>query len=274
MTCLVVGDLVGLVAVPAAPGLAAIRQTVRSAGARTLSAGTARMEMTISTTTAGSNLHTSITEMAVGAADFRNHLADLVFGTGVAAGAEVRLVSGTAYEKLPALLVASRHLSTPWVSIPAISPVSSSVSPGMVPTGDPSATLSELENLPLRGITGAEQVGSEDVRGVPTTEYQLSLDLGALNAYGTIFQATNGISTPAPDIRSASMEVWIDSSGLLRRQKLTSTTRTSLGTLTTEVTGTVSIDYYDFGTQVSVTAPPPNQVTPLANLGALLTPSG
>lgn len=270
---LFVADLIGLVAVPAAPGLAAIRLAVRSAGARTLSAGTARVEMTISTSTAGSGLHASITQVAIGASDFRNHLADLAFSAGPAAGGEVRLVQGMAYEKLPALVMANRHLSTPWVSIPAIS-ASSTDTPGMVPNGDPSATLAQLENLPFREVTGAQQVGSEDVRGVPTSEYRLSLNVGAMNAYGTIFQATNGINTPTPTIRTASMEVWVDSSGLLRRQRITSTGHVSVGTETTAVTSTVSIDYYDFGTAVSVVAPPPDQVTPLANLGALLSPSG
>ncbi|MGH3018362.1 MAG: hypothetical protein ACRDLU_08315 [Gaiellaceae bacterium] len=82
-----------------------------------------------------------------------------------------------------------------------------------------------------------EEIGQEDVRGVQTTRYR-----------GTI---TKG-SAPAPD--GSRVEAWLDAGGYPRRLTFGDGQHTS-------------IDFYDFGADVNIAAPPRERVVDLAELG-------
>ena len=253
--------------VPAAPSLAAVVHTVKAASALTEGSGTARVETTIKASFKGTSLNSTVTETADGVTDFRHRLADLVSEKGPAAGMEIRLVDGMSYEKLPVVLQNLRHAQTPWISSPA-PPSAGGASPGTSPTGDPDATITQLENMPLSAITAAQRVGSASVRGVETTEYRLSLNLVELNLFGALAQAKAGTTNlSSTHIRSADMEIWVDRSGLIRRQRMTEVLTAVVGAISVTGTTDITTDLYDFGVAVHISPPPADQVTPASSLG-------
>jgi len=267
-----VADLVGVVTLGSAPALTSVAATVRTASARTLSAHTARVAMSVGFSGGAPSMHTTFSEDLGGLVDFENHEMDLTGSTGPVAGLEARFVGGRLYEKLPPTLAAARHISTPWVSIPAPFGPTGSASPGTLTTGDPSATLTQLQNLSSGTITGATESGSEEVRGVPTTRYDLQLNIAAMNSLGTLYQAAQGLSgAPSTKINAAQIQVWIDSQGLIRRESFVMDATTSIPIAAGPLSfrATLSMEPYDFGVPVDVVPPPPDDVTDLPNAGAL-----
>ena len=96
-----------------------------------------------------------------------------------------------------------------------------------------------------------ESLGEEAVRGVPANRYRLTLDLARM------------IETAPADDRAAlrkeleerktktePVEVWIDDAGLARRVRFTVDS------------DDVTIDFFDFGIDVDIEAPPADQVQP------------
>lgn len=65
--------------------------------------------------------------------------------------------------------------------------------------------------------------------------------------------------------------MWIDSRKQIRRQKISQSVREPNGGTTTS--STITLELYDFGTPVKVSAPPASQVTDLARLLANAGPS-
>ncbi|HEV2369894.1 MAG TPA: hypothetical protein VGR90_08450 [Acidimicrobiales bacterium] len=272
LTGLALADVVALLVLPSALDMTTVAATVRSASARTVSAHAARVYLSIDFSGGTAGAHNSFGEAFGGVVDFTNHELDVTAVSGPVSGVEVRSVGGRVYEQLPAGAGAIRGINTPWVSIPVpASPTSGAT--GTAPTGDPAATLTQLEALSAGSIIGATEVGSESVRGIDTTRYDLQLNLSALQSLGDLAQASEGLST-STQIRSAQIQVWIDGQGLLRRERLVFDGTARAPTLTTPVTvqSTVTIEPYDFGTPVDVHAPPADQVTDLPNLGALVNP--
>jgi hypothetical protein len=108
---------------------------------------------------------------------------------------------------------------------------------------NPSTLLDELQ--PAGGF---EEVGREDVDGIPTTR----------------LRAKDPEETPVPDLRDSvpgdtvtSLEVWIDGDGLVRRLDI-ATTQTGPGdpddTLSL-VSYTMSIRFFDLGAPITIEAP-------------------
>ncbi|HVA43457.1 MAG TPA: hypothetical protein VNF50_08245 [Acidimicrobiales bacterium] len=267
---LLVADLGALVFLPITPSAAAVRGTLRQAAVHTLSAGTARLELTVDIKLTGPNLHFAYREVAVGVVDFVGQEMDLTTQGGSAAGTELRAVNGRVYEKLPAAVLALRHISTPWVSLPGL--VTPTVIPGGVANGNPAQTIAQLETLSAGTVTGATEAGSSDIRGVRATQYNLSFNLTALRNKSTSLLASLGLSQPGLEIQYVTQSVWVDAQGLIRRQQVHSgATEIVLGR-SVSVNGDVTVEPYDFGIPVSVHAPPAGQTTALENLGALIAP--
>lgn len=115
-------------------------------------------------------------------------------------------------------------------------------------TGDPSQVLGLLKNL-----TGnVTDVGTADINGTPTTEYQATIDL-----IGTGSSTSSTILSKqfaqALGLSNIPVDVWIDSAGRARQLK-TSFSLFGLTVFALEGIGS-------FGTPVSVSAPPPDQTT-------------
>lgn len=175
---------------------------------------------------------------------------------------ELRLVGTDLYFTAPQ--VASLDGGKPWVHVDAsqyLQRQGQSAGPlGGFSDGDPTQVLSMLEQ-----VSGAvTQVGTANVDGVPTTEYQGTIDLtkpsgGAGGGAG----GTNGSSSTrstvvSPQIAQAlgltdiPIDVWIDSVGRARR------VQTSFAIF--GLTVRAQEGFGSFGSPVTVTAPAPGDV--------------
>jgi hypothetical protein len=126
--------------------------------------------------------------------------------------------------------------------------------------GDPTQSLQYL-----RGAGDVKKKGSEEVRGVDTTHYEMTVDLRRVadkapqqlrarlrNATAQIIRVTGQRKVP--------VEIWVDDQGLVRRfvqrQKIPiQGNRTDM---------TLQMELFDFGTSVSAAPPPASQVTDLS----------
>lgn len=132
---------------------------------------------------------------------------------------------------------------------------------------DPRAVINEL-----RGARGdAEKLGTEAVRGTDTTHYRTTVDLDkAADA------SPAGIRDDLAEVerqlgtRQLKVEAWLDADGRLRRLRYT----INLADLDEAApakgsgTGTVvaTLELFDFGADVAVSAPPADQTTDMAEL--------
>jgi hypothetical protein len=114
----------------------------------------------------------------------------------------------------------------------------------------------------LKGVQDIEEVGTEDVRGTETTHYKGILDFDALQKEmpdevgGSIdkIQEMSGID-------QAPVEVWIDGDGLPRRMKFDFEydMPEEAGPMS-NAKMSMTMEFFDYGTDVTVTVPPPAEV--------------
>ena len=128
----------------------------------------------------------------------------------------------------------------------------------------------------LKAASGdVSRVGSEAVRGVPTTHYKATIDFRKMPDSAPADQraAVRRSIEQLIELSGAStapIEVWIDEDGLARRLLTTTTT----GTAAQRVKLRQRIDLYDFGTKVDVTIPPASAVVDAGDLGGLSPGAG
>jgi hypothetical protein len=171
------------------------------------------------------------------------------------------IVGPDVYMQLPAAAEAALA-PTPWVKT-KLDAISRGSGFNVSATGesDPSQELNFL-----RGAGEVTAVGNEEIRGVPTTHYHAVVDLNryawavapslraAALKNATLIERLTGQST-------LPLEVWVDLHDLVRRVQLGLSICSAAGTA--EVT--MSMDFYDYGRQPAVTAPPASQVTDLTS---------
>jgi hypothetical protein len=124
-------------------------------------------------------------------------------------------------------------------------------------TLSPTESLSALE----AASDDVEEVGTEEVRGEQTTRYRGTLDAQrALEQAGGALRelAEQRLDTAA--LEPLPFEAWIDDEGRLRRFVLTVDIPGSEATGGGPVSSTTTLELYDFGADVSVDAPPADQV--------------
>lgn len=126
---------------------------------------------------------------------------------------------------------------------------------------DPADMLASLE-----AIAGSERIlGTARVRGVPTTEYQVNIDPAKLAAKvpaserASVRQFIQSLGKGTVPV-----DVWVDSQNEVRQVRV-SLHMSEGGALPENARLTETLDFYDFGVAVRVSAPPASQVT---NLGA------
>src|SRR5437879_2786398 len=139
-------------------------------------------------------------------------------------------------------------------------------------SSDPSQGLGQL-----RGATQVTEVGKETVRDTETTHYALVVDLN--KAAQESPAASRDAMQKLADlykVKTVAMEVWLDGDGRVRRERYTiDIAQLNLPASTTAnnpLTGKIdyTVEYYDFGTTVDATPPPPAQTEDLADLLAKL----
>jgi LppX_LprAFG lipoprotein len=114
----------------------------------------------------------------------------------------------------------------------------------------------------LRASGDVQEVGTATVDGVATTEYQATIDLAKAAQLGGLPQAQIQKLTASGAPTTLPVDVWIGPDGLVRKLDLTEST-TSAG-LPASVD--VTVDLSDYGTPVTVTAPPADQVFDASSL--------
>jgi hypothetical protein len=142
---------------------------------------------------------------------------------GVAGGFEMEMIldGSVMYMRSP-MLSQSSGLDTDWISmdLEELAPGFSDLASLSQGQNDPTAQLEYL-----RGISDAEEVGTEQVAGVQTTHYSGTVDLDA--AYDRLPDDTRGelkqaIAQARKQFGNGAMpvDVWIDGDGLLRRMTI------------------------------------------------------
>lgn len=119
---------------------------------------------------------------------------------------------------------------------------------GSFSDGDPTQILGLLQKL----SGSVTEVGSGDVDGVPTTEYQGTIDLAGTSAGSTTPTIISQQLAQTLGLTNIPIDVWVDSAG---RARQVSTTFSVVG-----LTVKAQSDFGSFGTPVSVTAPPSDEV--------------
>ena len=242
---------------------------VASAASKTTEAGSSRVESETTMQLFGQDV--SIT--AEGLFDYENSNGSLTVDVGSVlplAGVgqfELRVVDGTLYLRMPAAMGQGLSGDKEWVSL----------EPGKALRGaglgglDPSLQQDPAQLLRLlRASTDVVEAGTATVRGVGTTRYTAKLDLrDSLEAATKELELT---AEQRAQLRRAAeqlleqieaetlpIEVYVDDDGLLRRLTLDLTTSVAGQSLSLKQT----TDFYDFGVDVDVDAPPASQVLDL-----------
>ena len=118
---------------------------------------------------------------------------------------------------------------------------------------DPSQALDFLQGA----SDDFHEVGTEDVRGAPTTHYAGTIDLAkaAENAPAAIAEQYRKLAELAPSSK-VPMDVWVGEDGYVHKLRFEQK-------LTEGASMTMEEELYDFGANVDVSAPPEDQVVDL-----------
>jgi hypothetical protein len=123
----------------------------------------------------------------------------------------------------------------------------------------------------LRGAKGeVKRVGRENVRGVRTTHYRVTVDLDQAIANAPEDQRSR-VQDSAGALGSDTLpaDVWIDTKGRLRKMKL------RLEGTSVSNPGSVAFEFFELGAPFTVTRPAPNEVIDFAEIfGADMPPPG
>lgn len=130
---------------------------------------------------------------------------------------------------------------------------------------DPSQALAYLR----AASKDIEEVGTEQVRGVETTRYRMTVELARVAAAAPAEQR-EALRAQLEQLRERTgidevpTEVWIDEDGLVRRQMLTYRNMQVAPGQKGDMS--LTIELYDFGVEVDVEPPSADQVTDIAEL--------
>jgi hypothetical protein len=241
------------------PKISTVADLSTAVSATTSQKGTVRLTMTMD-----SNATTHVTASGSGVIRFYPQPAgDLTMNIGSPGGAslgqaEAIAVDGAFYMKLPSgfaqnlgrSLGSGSDLTKPWLRFDqnGTDPISRLVSPMLNSAqqyDDPAAMIAKIKAAGT--ITSTTQ---EQVDGQPTTHYTIKVDIRQLAATLPDSDPEKRLMNQAGNtgLTSQTVNVWVNSQGLPVRDVIT----------TGQVTAT--IDYSDWGTPVTVTAPPADQV--------------
>jgi hypothetical protein len=116
----------------------------------------------------------------------------------------------------------------------------------------------------LRGATDIQEVGREDVRGVPTTHYKGVVELRRVADQFPELQPSVERLIQQTGIDRVPVEVWVDDDNLVRRMRQSYEGAQVGPGASMDMTSTVEL--YDFGTKVDVSPPPADETVDLSQL--------
>ena len=186
---------------------------------------------------------------------------------------ELRMIDSMIYMKLPAAFGGQAlGAGKPWIAVDVAKTLEAAGLGGINPTNlqqDPTQTLRLLR----ASSTSVQKAGSAKVRGVQTTRYKAKLDLRkSIEATGNelglseqeralLRRAAEQLSTQS-GLKTIPVEIFVDQEGLLRRMSMTM--KSTIAAAPFAITQTT--DFYDFGVDVHIEAPPESQVVDLSKL--------
>ena len=225
--------------------------SISGAGASDLVSGASSMSMDFSSLLETLRYELSPSELAE---------AEAAFGDG---RAEIVTDGVVTYMRWPAIsdIVG---VTTPWVSF-TMSPTGLQGDPGIGGTGLEDALAASPQSFLslLEVVDSVEEVGTEDVRGVPSTHYVVALSVEALLAASSpelLEQNEWRYQQMGLLDQSIPIDIWVDAEGLARRLDM----RLDLGLLDASAAGAAlsyRLDLFDYGLPVEVTIPPASEVT-------------
>jgi hypothetical protein len=215
-------------------------------------AGSARMSMVMDATGAGVSMKMN----AEGVVDFVSGAGTFTF-SGFGVDFELRTDGTTLWMKLPDM--GATDPAKPWVQVPVTS--ENGLAPNMFMFG-PNQATGFLDAL--RGVgTDVRDLGEEDVNGVHTHHYGVTIDVRrALEQVPEDQRADAEAGLSMIDVNEMPMEVWLSSDGLPVR------TTFSFGD-TDLFEMAMQMDLTDFGVPVHVEPPPADQVQSFDDLKQL-----
>lgn len=263
------GRILIVVAMAAAAGLIAVALALVVPGG-TRSAQAAVIE-SVNNAVASKTAHASLTmnvnsgEMTgtgEGAIDFTNGAMDISMDmSSVEQGLKIRLVylGGTIFEQIPQ--ISQLFPGKSWVSLDLSSLAKASGGSGAMNLGGNPAAMLRL--LTQEGAA-VNSVGNSDINGVPVKGYVVTIDPSFIQKqiHGADLPSWLSQAISKVNFQDATETVFIDSSGKLVRDTI-HMAMSLAGSNQPAVTMDESLDLSDYGTPVSISAPPAGQVVDL-----------
>jgi hypothetical protein len=241
-------------AAPDATGLGATKLIASSAD-KAAAAKTARMSGEVTVDVAGKSTTLpldGVLDFESGAFDFKYDFSQMGIPGAGDAKIEARVVDGIMYMNLGALGgkdgLSSMTGGKTWMKLDLTAFGAGAGSAGGLGDANPGGALDSL-----RGAGAVEKVGTDTLRGVETTHYRATVDpKKALAEAPAELQekakaGLDKLKGPFP------VDVWIDGDGQTRKISMDIDTGTGGKVATT-------LEYYDFGVDVDVSAPPADEV--------------
>lgn len=176
---------------------------------------------------------------------------------------ELRMVPPDLYARLPTAAAKQLGITKAWISVNvdtlAKAKLGASFSELTGASNTWAATLAELKAISSKVTV----VGTAAVQGVPTTAYRATVDLAKAAADSKLTAAQLNQLESTIGQSSLPIEVWVDHSDLVRQVTYALTVHPRKQAAAVHVDST--IDLYDFGAPVSVSAPPASQVQDFTN---------
>jgi hypothetical protein len=248
-------------------------QAVQAAYSSTIGQKSAKLALVEHLSLAGHK----ITAQGTGVDDFAHRTLDV---TTTVAGQqiEVRKVGQVLYTHLPSAAASGLPGAKPWVSVnlSTLLQHATGSSLSQLEAGqqdDPAAILAYLKQASADGL---HKVGTASIRGVPTTEYTARVDLNKVAAAqgGKLGAVIKG-EVKALGTSTYPMSVWVDHQGLVRqltsRLSASPTVPSAPGASgssgrSVHVNVVATIQFFDFGAPVHVTAPPAAQTNDITKV--------
>jgi hypothetical protein len=245
---------------------------VASAATKTVESGSSRVEFEIAMKVAGESIHMT----GSGAFDYADPRGEVTYRMQIPmlgdVSMDMRMIGTKLYLRLPQEIAgAALPGGKPWGAIDLGKSLEQAGlgSFDFTQQQDPAQTLQFLR----AASTGVEEAGNAKVRGVETTRY-----VGRMDFRKALDAGIDKLELPAAEREKARkgmkrmldqlgakgvpFEVFVDENGLLRRM----TMDMSMKIVGEQITMAMKMDYFDFGVDVEVEAPPAGDVSDVTGL--------
>jgi len=241
---------------------------VLAAYSHTIGAKTAKVSLTegvTETTTSAPSKQINISGR--GSVDFKTHDSTLTFSSSAGTVSD-RFVTPNLYLQLPASASAQLAPGKSWISINLNTVTEAKLGQSLAQLSSSSQQSTQILSY-LQGVSdsGISTVGPATIKGVATTEYKATVDLTKVADQKSPAQLAAIKSTEAQlHTSTLPVQVWLDEQGRVRQvstQIQASTNAQSSGDTTipaVSASATTTVDFYDFGTPVTIQPPPATQV--------------